>query len=151
MFDVSEQMDAKSHSVVGKNSEVKGEDDNGSAESPLDEDDQMFNDNEGSAHPINTGRFTYFDDTADEMTSISVMSGVGPVRQRSPVWKYFVYRRLSGICKLCRKSVKRAHGSTTSLLTHLRWAHRKQYRAITDEYSRRKVEAEARDEVLCWS
>jgi len=146
VFNVFDQMDASSHSVADENAEVSKGDDAESADSPLGEDSgKMFN-NEDTRRPINVDRFKYFDNTSDEMTSSSVLIG-GQIRKRSPVWKYFVYRQTCALCKLCRKSLKRSSGCTSNLSQHLKRAHRKQYRALMEEYSRRKEEAEARDEV----
>jgi len=142
------QMNAKLHSCDGENSEVKGDD----SES-TDEDDQMTSNDEDLNRHINVDKFTYFNNTADEMTSSSVLCGVETRKRNSPVWKYFIYRRTCAVCKLCRTSLKRGMaGNTTNLLKHLQRHHRKQYRAIHKEYSRRKAaEAEARDEVISQS
>jgi len=142
---VFEQLDATLHAVAEEKSEVQG-DDTGSTDSLPDVDDQQLFNGEDLAHQINVDKFKYFDNTSDEMTSSSVITSTEN-RKRSPVWKYFIYRRTCAVCKLCRKSLKRSMGNTTNLLQHLKRAHRKQYRTILEEYSRRKVEAEARDEV----
>jgi len=76
------------------------------------------------------------------------------IRNRgSLAWKYFVCRRTSAICKLCRKSFKRSGGNTSNLFQHLRRAHRKQYAAMMDESRRRKLVAVTSDMVclpLLW-
>ena len=70
-------------------------------------------------------------------------------KQRSAVWKYFVSQRSSALCQICKKSVKRSSGNTTSLIQHLNRTHHKQYADMMAESSRRKMERATQHMVLC--
>jgi len=77
------------------------------------------------------------DDDADYRPSDDVAS---KTRSRgSLVWKFFVPRQTSAVCKLCQKSLKRPGGNTSNLFQHLHRAHREQHAAMMDEYRRRKM------------
>ena len=67
----------------------------------------------------------------------------------SPVWKYYIARRTYSLCKLCRRTLKRSSGSTTSMLHHLKSWHRKEYVAVMKEKRRRKEAAAAAEEEVC--
>ena len=58
----------------------------------------------------------------------------GVKRRRSPMWKFFVCRGSSMVCKLCGKCMKWSEGNTSNMYNHLRSVHQKEYTAAMQQY-----------------
>ena len=127
MSSFCEQIDvaASCNAADGVKSAVKGvngsaaADDEGCNNEALDDD---WDDGRIQEVEADDFKYTYPPDRPGETTVLH-----GQYQRRSPVWKYFVDRHTSAVCRICRRSVKRQAGNTTNLRNHLRCSHRAQY------------------------
>ena len=69
-------------------------------------------------------------------------------KSKSLVWRHFtLVNPTSAQCDLCKKSFKRALGSTTNLIAHLARDHRKEHQSMREDDQRRKAETDAAQQV----